>query len=341
MPSLRRHFSAFPCQRLLIYGCLALLICGILTPLLNARVAYAVQPQPLTDWSFYVDTLDASVATTLGCNQGHFDANNGNINSLVVLDFGAQTADGSGTEKVGSYPFFMSRSYIEQFAENFADAYYQCTGSDLTSMLWLAVGTNNSANTSGSNGSTWASIVNDISNYINSNKDHNQVYVGGASDMEQGAAWDGPTPTRAWADSYSSGTGQLYVDYGDAECPQYDTGTTNQGCGSNGWTQADVYYVAWQETPANNTPEIYLCCNETSWEYLSLWGVNNGHTKIQPEGPMDYNALNNSDYTAAQAWTNLWNALNNSTYPQIATNMTYSVEQHCATGVTDCVTNND
>lgn len=55
---------------------------------------------------------------------GSFGKSHGNIHSLVKFDSGAQPSDGTGTEKVSLDPLIMSRSYIEQLAENFTWSYY-------------------------------------------------------------------------------------------------------------------------------------------------------------------------------------------------------------------------
>jgi hypothetical protein len=52
---------------------------------------------PSTNWSWYIrPSATDSEANTDGCNQAEADASVGQ-DSLVTLDFGAQTADGTGT----------------------------------------------------------------------------------------------------------------------------------------------------------------------------------------------------------------------------------------------------
>ena len=96
-----------------------------------------------TDWSFYVETTSTTTLYNLGCNQGHFDANNGKSNSAVVLDFGAQNSANTGTTEINGVG--ISYGTVESLAEQFARGYFICTGADTTSLQSLGVGTNNSA----------------------------------------------------------------------------------------------------------------------------------------------------------------------------------------------------
>jgi hypothetical protein len=158
--------------------------------------AAAAQSMPVTDWSFYVTTPDTGVAYNLGCNQGAFDASFSPVaNSLVVLDFGGQFPDGSGSLLINGIR--VSNIQIEDVVEAFAAGYWVCTGSDTTSVMMLRVGTNNSyydVNFSG--GSTWGQVVSDIIASNQANGYDAQVSVGGANDIEP--SWDTAANTKAW-----------------------------------------------------------------------------------------------------------------------------------------------
>ncbi len=113
-----------------------------------------------------------------GCAQGQRDAALG-VGSGVFLDFGGEV-DG-GTQLIGGQ--FKSRATIASFVQSFAKGYYVCTGSDTSTVLHIAVGTNNSLHTSSADGDSWANemsiIESDISGYAS------QVVIYGASDMSR------------------------------------------------------------------------------------------------------------------------------------------------------------
>ena len=244
---------------------------------------------PPTDWSYYVTKLDTSTAATLGCNQGKYDASHGNVDSTATLDFGGQNSGNTGTYLTFS-DTSVSYSAIESYAKNFAYNYWICTGSDTTSYLTMSLGTNNSAyyvNSTG--GASWAAAVNNVISYMNN---YGQVTTWGANDME--LDWAGYSATASWESGYAGHTSALYNDYGDAAgCPPY-------GSCDNGWTQHDVYQVAWGDAPAEATPEIYYTSQGNEWV-----SVSNNQGRITFWAPWDEYDLDNSTLTAAGAWSAL------------------------------------
>ncbi len=248
--------------------------------------------KPSTDWSFYVTSMNYTTASTLGCNQGKYDAAHGNKNSTVTLDFGGQNSTNTGT----LLPFSntsVTYAQVETYAENFAYNYWSCAGpNDKTSQLTLALGTNNSAyyvNSAG--GAAWAGVVNAVIGYLDSHG-YGQVVVWGGSDME--LAWNTYSNTANWVSGYQSRTSAMYVDYGDAAgCPPY-------GNCSNGWTQADVYNIAWGFPQAQAEPEIYYNSQALEWGNIS-----NTVGRILFWAPMDEYDLDSSTLTASQAWSAL------------------------------------
>ena len=262
------------------------------TPTITTVTTASQTTKPSTDWSFYVTSMNSTTASTLGCNQGAYDAAHGNTNSTVTLDFGGQNSGNTGTLLTFSNTS-VTYAQIESYAENFAYNYWSCTGSnDRTSQLMLALGTNNSAyyvNSAG--GAAWAGVVNTVINYLNANG-YGQVVVWGASDIE--LAWDTYADTADWVAGYTSHTAAMYVDYGDAGgCPPYGS------CG-NGWTQTDVYNVAWGSSQAQAEPEIYYSSQAQEWGNIS-----NTVGRILFWAPMDEYDLAGSTLTASQAWSAL------------------------------------
>jgi hypothetical protein len=288
----------------------------------RAPPAFAVQAKPPTDWSFYVATPDTASAYNLGCNQGAYDAGFAPpSNSLVVLDFGGQLPDGSGSLLINGVS--VSNSQIESAAEAFSHGYWDCTGADTTSVLLLGVGTNNSyydVNSAG--GSTWAQLVADINASNKSNGYDAQVSVGGANDMEPG--FDTAAHTEDWANGYTAINPAWYVNYGSADgCPP--SSASNGAC-ANGWRQYDAWWVSWGALPAFPLPEIYYQVNANQWTMISLYGAWYQGSKMGFYGPLDENDLGTSTFTSDQAWSSLWSDVNS--HPETAEDMSYSAQIH-------------
>ncbi len=271
----------------------ALIILLILAPaalgLVSAASSASAASMPQTDWSFYVTELNTSTAQTLGCNQGKFDASHGNVNSIVTLDFGGQNSGNTGTY----LPFSntdVSYSQIESYADNFAYNYWVCTGSDTSSTLFLAIGTNTSAyQVNGSGGASWAAVVNSVTSYMTA---YGQVAVWGGDDME--LAWATYSATQSWETGYADHTSSLYVDYGDANsCPPY-------GSCYGSWTQHDVWTVAWGDPSAWPEPEIYYTGDGNEW--VSISETQGG---MSFWAPMDEYDLNSATLTPSGAWSAL------------------------------------
>jgi hypothetical protein len=275
--------------------------------------ASAAQAKPLTDSSFYVRTTNTTTLYGLGCTQGNADRAGGNVNSEVILDFGGQAYYNNGTYLTGS-DAFVSYATIESLAENFANGYYVCTGTDFTSFLNLAIGTNNSAyHIDSAGGSAWAGVANVVKNWVSSHNFASQVDIYGANDMEP--SWDTYPATKSWVDAYTAAGGPLYLNYGSADgCPQ--TTHNNGGC-NNGWNQNDVQYVSFGAPPAYATPEIYIQSQANQWGQIKLWKL------MYFQGPLDEYDLNAGTFTASQAWTALGNA-------EGWAAMSYSLEIHIA-----------
>jgi hypothetical protein len=306
---------------------IAVFVCAILG-ISGVRPALAVDAKPQTDWSFYIKTADTGTAYNLGCNQGNFDKSfSPYINSLVVLDFGGQLSDGSGTKLVNAVN--VTNAQIEAVAEAFAHGYWACTGSDTTSQLSLSIGTNNSNyDVSSSGGNGWAQVVSATRSYLHSQGWDSQVSAGGGNDMEPD--YHNASDTRAWVDGYSAVYPAYYVDYGSADgCPTSNPPTPPyNGTCNNGWTQNDEWYVSWGAAPAQALPITYYTVNATQWAMISLYGVQNQSGKIYFYGPLDQNDLDGTTLTSAQAWNALWNALNSA---GVLVTMPYSAEVHSET----------
>lgn len=256
-------------RRLALLGA-AMLLAG-LVPLHAHGVALAAPPATT---SRYMSTVDGPTLYNEGCSQGRA-ADNG----FVILDFGEPWLQNGvyGTILFDAAGTFASTDQIEAAVEQFLSGYWACSPG--TTFLRLAIGTSNfHGATSSAHGQAWGGLVSAVSAWISTPPSFaSQEAARGADDLEMG--WNSAVASRAWADGFSAATTLPYYDYGDCEgCP---TGSGVSGVPgavvNNGWTQEDVWYVAYGAPSAYPVPEIYLTdgVNAAQWQQLSLYGYIN------------------------------------------------------------------
>lgn len=317
--SSRARRAAATIFRLLIYVLVGFMVVAVGTapalawtvylPLVANQSSPVNHSKPQTSASYYILSSDPNRAYSAGCQQGLADARTSPpTNSLVVLDFGGQFADGSGSLLIGT-ALKVTNAQIEAIAEAFAHGYWYCTGSDYSSVLTLVIGTNNSyydVNYNG--GQTWARIVADVAAYDQSKGYAAQVVAEGGNDMEP--AWADVTSSRAWVDGFASLGSAFDFDYGSAD--SCSTSSYLNGSCANGWSQSDVWYVSWGASAARALPEIYYANNAAQWTMLALYGAefHGSSGSISFSGPLDTYPLWTSSNTADQAWQQLLNDLN-------------------------------
>jgi hypothetical protein len=135
-----------------------------------------------------------------------------------------------------------------------------------------------------------------------------------ANDLEQAADgnWYGPGPSRAWVDGYGTAAASALLatksctssdpyrlaDYGDAVTKSW---TTTDG---GGWTDADIYYVAWGASASCAVPEVYIPTMASEWAQVSQEATQNGLPAIAFTGPMSEGGEANT-LSAADSWNNL------------------------------------
>src|SRR5580658_492463 len=296
---------------------------GTVTVLLAALEFAVVNPaqatpaKPWTDWGYYMLSTSTTTAYNLGCNQGNTDRDEGDINSEEFLDFGVQK---SGNINLMINSTDITDAQIESVSEQFAYGYWVCTGSDTSSFLTLAVGTNNDTNGGVDYGATWATVTDTVASWVNAHAP--QVVVDGGDDIEP--SWETSPTTIAWANGFSDNASTFYLDYGSADgCPESSSG--NGPC-NNGWDQYDVWYVAYGAPAAMVAPEIYSSGTASEWTELCLYGAQSQSEAITFQGPLDDNALDSGYLTSSEAWSDLWNALN--AYSACAQTPLYSLEVH-------------
>ena len=292
--------------------------------------AFALQAEPTNDWSYYIYSASTSTAYTLGCDQGKYDSSHSNVNSEVILDVGGEYSDTGGALTFSR--IVLSNAQVEAIAEAFSQGYWVCTGSDSTSILRLGIGTNNSySGVSYAGGQSWANMVAAVDSYNSAQGYNSQVAAEGANDIEP--SWWNPSDSLSWSQGYASVSNSLYIDYGSADgCPQNSSDNTI-GC-NNGWSQYDVWYVAWGSPPAMEVPEVYNTAQASQWAMLSLYGAQHQNSAIYMQGPLDDYWLDNSSLTPAQSWYYLWTDLNNNS--DTAQNMPFALEMHIDCQTVSC-----
>lgn len=272
--------------------------------------AQAVQAMPRGSASIYVSSTSSSTAYNQGCSQGTADAASPVQSSEVILDFGGQNSGNTGSILING----TSATYaqIATYAEQYALGYYVCTGSAVSAVLTLGIGTNNSAyqlTTAG--GATWGSSVVSVANsWVSTNGYGSQVTIGAANDMEPGWESSGPARTEAWVQGYASSNAGRLIDYGSADgCPQT---SYNNGACVNGWYQYDLWYISWGNPVSFALPEIYYSSLSKQWTMISRYGYYYQSARlIYFDGPMTEYGTGGT-YTGSQAWNQFWTDLNGS-----------------------------
>jgi hypothetical protein len=305
----------------------------------------AVRTKPPTSTSWYVNVTSKEKDQTLytwmykkGYEAGQNDLSlPGTQHSVAILDFGQPQIQG-GVYGASGFGRFVSVTVIKEAAKQFAQGYYLGTGTDRESQMRMVIGTSN-YNTAGAvtytHGQAWIQLVKDIGTSLQSIGDGSRVSVRGGIDIEM--SYSTSSAAYSWVNGYADSWVAPYslYDYGSANgCPPV-------GQCDNGWTQDNVWYVAWGATPSLPLPEIYntLGTNAKQWQQLSLYSYQTHGGSMFILGPLSQNAAwkqrcpprpksNDPCYqtnnTPDQAWYQLWTELNSD--PQTAQDMLWSTD---------------
>ncbi|ADU51648.1 hypothetical protein Tmar_1538 [Thermaerobacter marianensis DSM 12885] len=280
---------------------------------------YASHTPPPPPWTsaYYMNTINQTAMYDLGCEWGTKDRNtDGTQYRLMILAYGMPKYQ-NGAYGASAFNGFVSTSQIAAAVQELGRGYYVCTGYDTSSQLQIAVGTSNyGSSVTYGHGQAWANMVNSINDWFKSRGYSSQVYAVGASDMELG--WNSPSVTKNWVNGYDSVNLHPLYNFGDAAgCPSTET-SGNAYC-SNGWYQADVYYISWAAPPAVPTPQIYRNdgIQARQWWSISLYGYKYGSGSMRFRASLtQYQACQQNgcdpsiDNTPEQGWKQLWDALN-------------------------------
>jgi hypothetical protein len=290
-----------------------------------AGIALALAPsaalaKPFTGTSYYVKSTDMRTAYGEGCKaaeEGGKAAEEGKEDgsTMVILDFGGQLANRTGTESSGGVEF--ANAEIEAYTEEFAAAYYLCHFA--YTKLHLVIGTNNSLySVSKNGGKAWADLVKNVANHVlEESLVAKQVSIYGGDDLEDEVEWSTGGNAHKWAAAYSETTESPYVDYGDAGgCPETREATETSGAcrasrynehtkkvelGPTGWSQDVEYELGWEIERAHATPEIYVDGNQQEWALIGWAGGKHFGGGIQFEGPLNEYHVSGT-YTNTEAW---------------------------------------
>jgi hypothetical protein len=155
-------------------------------------------------------------------------------------------------------------------------------------------------------GQTWFnSIVQSVSTAVTGLAAPITVWSGTDTEEASDGNWYGAGPSRAWIDGYSGAAGAhkpcsatspaMTVDYGDY-VP-----------GEPGWTQGDVYHIAWEAAASCVVPEIYYTANASEWQSLNQWAAGAGHPSMSFAGVLSEDGAGGS-LKAGESWTALQSA---------------------------------
>ncbi len=252
--------------------------------------AYAAPPSAK---SYYVTGYSTTWAYDQGCALGTQDQNtSGTQKHVAVLDFGKLYLSSSSTWMMGLFQGSdVSLASARLMAEQFARGYWVCTGSDLASTVYVAIGTNNCTGTiTSSAGAAMAAQA--YAGWQNvQNNGWSQGFVIGANDFESWAGANCSTPSpaaaRAWIDGYNGATNKVFfVNYGSADgCPTTRVPSASE-CNA-GLPAETIWRVSWSGF-AYPLPEIYTTSGTqaSQWKYLSLYSYLNHGSKFTFKGVM-------------------------------------------------------
>jgi hypothetical protein len=309
--------------------------------------AIATPASPPTVSSRYISALTQSDLYDRGHSLGVRVKNNQpNLQDvIVILDFGGQTQDGSGTW--GATRFgnglanFASMSWIKGAVEQFGLGFFDGTNTDTSAQLHLGMGTNNAVRVGGPPGTQWVNAVVDVQTWFETHGEtgfhiSEQVTAYGANDIEPGFCVGDyyynpsvtcPEASRAWTDAFDNGSGHRYYNFGSCDgCPT--DSNPNPGM-PDPWSRDDIWYVSYGAEPGLILPEIYAesGVNAEQWEHIAIWGHTSsncdtcGLTMIFSGSLTQYDACsqrggcNGTDNTATEGWDQLWDELNTGDAP--------------------------
>lgn len=277
--------------------------------------------------SFYMYSVNQSHLYSMGCSLGtRVEGMPGQQHFWVVLDYGYVFVD-NGVWKQHTYGATPNTlGQILQAVQEYAHGFFNCSGTDISSVLYLGWGTNTSGGAIGhAAGVNFGNRVKDLANY-SAYLPGSQVVGLGANDIE-GFPGNGASAAdiRDWAQGFSDGApGVAYLNFGDAAgCPDDHTPNATD-CGTAAhpdYNANDILYWSWTNISAFPLPEIYTPSGSMArqWKFLSLRALSRGYSPLDFRAVMSQqgacnqaNGCPGTDNTADEAWSQLDHALDNS-----------------------------
>lgn len=252
---------------------------------------------------------DLDRAQEWGCTEGQTGHS-----GLRVLFFGTQEKGGEvrqpGTSNA-TQSARVSADRAVEVAEQWAEGFTSCRKGEAEATLALGINNKDDGGIGGSDaGRAWAEVVDTGSRSI----DSGAVSVVGGVDAEP--SWSKPQWARDWVDAFTQSTERpLYAANSADGCPSQGSGG---GSCSNGWSVADVHYVAGGAgNSVSAVPQIYRTdgIQARQWASISGWGAANGEGALRFAGAMaqqracEQRSCNGTDNSPQGAWTQLWEAI--------------------------------
>ncbi len=239
----------------------------------SGTASAAPAPAPTTS-HYVVLSGDAPADERHGYDTGCADGRSG-VPGLRVLLFGTQERGDQlrppGTRAASP----VKRVPVERVrgvAAAWIDGFLACRRNGITAIL--ALGVNNKSDgdvDAAAAGEAWAELV----ERVGDRAETGPLTVTGAIDAEP--SWSPPGWARAWVRAFTENTSRALYTVGSADgCPVQ--GPKPGLCG-NGWTVADVHYVATGAAiTVSAVPQIYRTdgAQARQWAWISAWGVRTG-----------------------------------------------------------------
>lgn len=246
-----------------------------------------------------MDVIDSTSLNNLGSARGGCN-NSGQAptgSGLVVLAFGQAWTIGSvqGVKIYAPNLPFYTISQVETAMRSFIGGYVGCVKALPGISLTVAVGLNNSGNTtamSSAHGTAWAGMINNLRSYINDHLPETVVING----QTQQVTWASKIRViagvdfeplfgqmdraRNWLAGYDTIDQDMALNFGTCDsCPntayQGNQNVQLTSIWSSNWTTDDIWFVSYGASPSYALPEIYntLSYNAQQWANLSKYAA--------------------------------------------------------------------
>ena len=272
-------------------------------PALNSP---AVTTPALISTSRYIRDItggsgDAARTHAMGATDGA--ANPSGHSYLSLLQIGGQTSTGVILTATSVYvSYAQTVAAMEAYLDGYASTQHS------SAPVIIGFGTNNDIDVSTAAGALWASsVVNPLIGYA---KRYPNITVAGADDVEPGFLGS-DTDSVDWVTGYLAATTARFIYNGSADGCSWSA--PHSIC-NNGWHASTIGWMAGAMAPTRilALPQIYNNTMAEQWKYVSITGLENGHSALNFAGPLtEYSAcvVQNGGCSSLPnntAWSDLW-----------------------------------